>query len=101
MRQIPKTDHDLIDKVQETISRVRDSDVVRIQNGNDVSTVSAASVFFQYSIDNIIRMRATEFVTLQRHREFFTHFNLQFCHHYVGRRYGLVLIVKPDVVPRM
>jgi hypothetical protein len=81
--------------VKEVINRWQNLDIVRVQNGTEVTDVPAETIFHQYDIDNVIRFREMEFVCLQKYREYFTHFNLQLCHHYVGRRYGMVLIVKP------
>jgi len=81
--------------VVEEIARVRNLNIVRVQNGADVTDVSVETMFHLYGIDNIIRIRETEFTRIQRHREYLTHFNLQCCHHFVGRRYGVVLISQP------
>lgn len=81
--------------VVEEIRRIRNVNIVRVQNGTEVTDVSTGEMLRWYNIDNIIRFREKEFAHIQKHREYLTHFNLQVCHHFAGRRYGLVLITKP------
>ncbi len=79
----------------EKINRIRNLTVFHIQEGYNFKEIPVESILNQYHIDSIIRIRKSEFFKIHKHREYLTHFNLQFCHHYVGKRYGIVLIAKP------
>lgn len=72
--------------------RELNQDSIRLlQNGKE-RIVSISAIRQQYNIDGVIRIHENEYTNI--HEDRLAHFNLQICHHEVGKIYALPKIIK-------
>ncbi len=66
-----------------------------IKSEDEIASLNIKKFLEKYNVYSIIRIQKEDFIFLKTKPKILTHFNLQFTNHQKGKKYALLLIIKP------